>query len=162
VSALAISAPLPRARATRREQNAGFPVAGLTDPNPADGSAFGKAPNNAGTLVPAILPSNRSTAQGLLLMTQYPKPTLSDPCANLNWTASLNTQRLGAKKMPVATSSDQEPHLDAEIHPGCLDPWDTFCRLWLGSNPSVSSMNLGITWPHSRRQTDQDHWFETW
>jgi carboxypeptidase family protein len=71
--------------------NAGFPVAGLTDPNPADGSAFGLAPNNAGTLVPAILPSDRTTSQGLLLMTQYPKPTLSDPCANENWTASLNT-----------------------------------------------------------------------
>ncbi len=71
--------------------NAGFPVAGLTDPNPADGSAFGKAPNNAGVMVPAILPPDRSTAQGLLLMTQYPKPTLADPCANLNWTASLNT-----------------------------------------------------------------------
>src|SRR6266849_6071018 len=43
---------------TGGNNNAGFPVAGLTDPNPADGSAFGKAPNNAGTLVPAILPSN--------------------------------------------------------------------------------------------------------
>ena len=76
---------------TGGNNNAGFPVAGLTDPNPADGSAFGTAPNNAGTLVPAVLPANRVTAQGLLLMTQYPKPTLSDPCANLNWTASLNT-----------------------------------------------------------------------
>jgi len=70
--------------------NAGFPNAGLKDPNPADGSAFGLAPNNAGTMVPAILPSNRTTSQALLLMTQYPKATLSDPCANLNWTASLN------------------------------------------------------------------------
>ncbi len=76
---------------TGGNNNAGFPVAGLKDPNPADGSAFGLAPNNAGTMVPAILPSDRSTAQGLLLMTQYPKATLSDPCANLNWTASLNT-----------------------------------------------------------------------
>ena len=71
--------------------NAGFPVNGLKDPNPADGSAFGLAPNNSGTMVPAILPSDRTTSQGLLLMTQYPKPTLSDPCANNNWTASLNT-----------------------------------------------------------------------
>src|SRR5229473_1680595 len=72
--------------------NAGFPVAGLTDPNPTDpGGAFGKAPNNAGTMVPAILPTGRTTSQALLLMTQYPAPTLSDPCTNLNWTQSLNT-----------------------------------------------------------------------
>ncbi len=71
--------------------NAGFPVNGLTDPNASDpGGAFGKAPNASGTMVPAILPSGRTTSQGLLLMTQYPKPTLSDPCANQNWTASLN------------------------------------------------------------------------
>jgi len=71
--------------------NAGFPVNGLTDPNASDpGGAFGKAPNANGTMVPAILPSGRTTSQGLLLMTQYPKPTLSDPCINQNWTASLN------------------------------------------------------------------------
>jgi len=70
--------------------NAGFPVNGLKDPNPSDGSAFGLARNNAGTMVPAILPQNRTTSQALLLMTQYPAPTLSDPCANLNWTKSLN------------------------------------------------------------------------
>jgi carboxypeptidase family protein/TonB-dependent receptor-like protein len=70
--------------------NAGFPVNGLHDPNPADGSAFGLAPNNAGTMVPAILPADRTTSQAFLLLTQYPKPTLSDPCANFNWTASLN------------------------------------------------------------------------
>lgn len=76
---------------TGGNNDAGFPVNGLTDPNPGDpGGPFGMAPNNAGTLVPAILPSGRSTSQALLLMTQYPSPTLSDPCANLNWTASLN------------------------------------------------------------------------
>lgn len=69
---------------------AGFPFNGLTDPNPADGSAFGKAPNSAGTMVPAILPADRMTTQAQLLMTQYPKPTLSNPCVNQNWTASLN------------------------------------------------------------------------
>lgn len=71
--------------------SAGFPVAGLKDPNPADGSAFGTAPNNAGTMVPAVLPANRVTSQGQLLMTQYPQPTNSNPCVNENWTASLNT-----------------------------------------------------------------------
>src|ERR1700687_3282038 len=77
---------------TGGNNNAGFPVAGLTDPDPTHaGGTFGLAPNNAGTPVPAILPAGRVTAPGLLLLTQYPKPTLSDPCANLNWTASLNT-----------------------------------------------------------------------
>jgi len=72
--------------------NAGFPVNGLTDPNPGDpGGPFGMAPNSFGTMVPAIVPSTRTTSQALLLMTQYPKPTLSDPCVNLNWTQSLNT-----------------------------------------------------------------------
>ena len=70
--------------------NAGFPVNGLTDPHPSDGTAFGLARNNAGTMVPAILPADRTTSQALLLMTQYPAPTLSDPCANSNWTKSLN------------------------------------------------------------------------
>ncbi|PYT55570.1 MAG: hypothetical protein DMG43_02690 [Acidobacteria bacterium] len=70
--------------------NAGFPVNGLTDPHPSDGTAFGLARNNAGTMVPAILPQDRTTSQALLLMTQYPAPTLSDPCTNLNWTKSLN------------------------------------------------------------------------
>jgi hypothetical protein len=72
--------------------NAGFPVNGLTDPNPGDpGGAFGMARNSFGTMVPAIVPSGRTTSQGLLLMTQYPAPTISDPCVNLNWTKSLNT-----------------------------------------------------------------------
>jgi hypothetical protein len=72
--------------------NAGFPVNGLTDPNPGDpGGAFGMARNSFGTMVPAIVPSGRTTSQGLLLMTQYPVPTISDPCVNLNWTKSLNT-----------------------------------------------------------------------
>jgi len=72
--------------------NAGFPVNGLTDPNPGDpGGAFGTARNSFGTMVPAIVPSGRTTSQGLLLMTQYPAPTISDPCVNLNWTKSLNT-----------------------------------------------------------------------
>lgn len=72
--------------------NAGFPVNGLTDPNPGDpGGPFGLAPNSFGTMVPAIMPAGRTTSQGLLLMTQYPVPTISDPCVNLNWTKSLNT-----------------------------------------------------------------------
>jgi Carboxypeptidase regulatory-like domain len=75
-----------------KSNNAGFPVNGLNDPNPGDpGGPFGMAPNSFGTMVPAIIPSTRSTSQGLLLMTQYPAPTISDPCVNLNWTKSLNT-----------------------------------------------------------------------
>jgi hypothetical protein len=72
--------------------NAGFPVNGLNDPNPGDpGGPFGMAPNSFGTMVPAIIPNTRTTSQALLLMTQYPAPTISNPCTNLNWTASLNT-----------------------------------------------------------------------
>ena len=72
--------------------SAGFPTQGLNDPNPGDpGGPFGMAPNSFGTMVPAIIPSTRTTSQALLLMTQYPAPTLSNPCTNLNWTKSLNT-----------------------------------------------------------------------
>lgn len=71
--------------------SAGFPVNGLTDPANGAGGAFGMAPNSSGTMVPAIIPSTRMTSQSTLLMSQYPTPTLSNPCTNLNWTHSLNT-----------------------------------------------------------------------
>ena len=77
---------------TGGNNNAGFPVNGLTDPDPTHtGGNFGTAANNAGTPVPAIIPQARIAAPALLLLQQYPKPTLSNPCTNLNWTASLNT-----------------------------------------------------------------------
>jgi hypothetical protein len=60
--------------------NAGFPVLGLHDPAGPAGN------HNFGTKLPAA----NITSQSLLLLTQYPNATLSDPCANLNWTASLN------------------------------------------------------------------------
>src|SRR5712692_9778181 len=67
-----------------------FPSAGLTDPNPAElGGPF--TVGAGGPNVPDVIPQARLTAQALLLMTQYPAPTLSDPCTNLNWTQSLNT-----------------------------------------------------------------------
>jgi len=67
----------------------GFPAAGLSDPNPGDpGGPFTIAP---GTSVPDVIPQSRLTSQGLLLMTQYPAPTISNPCVEQNWTKSLNT-----------------------------------------------------------------------
>ena len=67
-----------------------FPAAGLKDPNPGDpGGPFTIKPG--GPNVPDVIPQSRLTSQGLLLMTQYPQPTLSNPCVNLNWTKSLNT-----------------------------------------------------------------------
>ncbi len=60
--------------------DSGVFVPGLHDPAGPTGNF------NFGTSLPAA----NVTSQGLLLMTQYPSPTLSDPCANLNWTASLN------------------------------------------------------------------------
>src|SRR5437773_5205146 len=67
-----------------------FPTGGLTDPNPGDpGGPFTVAAG--GPNVPDVIPQSRLTTQGLLLMTQYPAPTISDPCVNLNWTKSLNT-----------------------------------------------------------------------
>ena len=65
---------------TGGNNNAGFPVLGLADPAGPAGN------HNFGTMLPAA----NVTSQALLLMTQYPAPTLSDPCANLNWTKSLN------------------------------------------------------------------------
>jgi len=50
--------------------------------------------------VPAILPSNRSTAQGLLLMTNNPKPTLCLTHAPLELARFADTPTIGAKKMP--------------------------------------------------------------
>src|SRR6266705_125313 len=67
-----------------------FPSGGLTDPNPGDpGGPF--TVGAGGPNVPDVIPQSRLTTQGLLLMTQYPAPTISDPCVNLNWTKSLNT-----------------------------------------------------------------------
>src|SRR5882724_9952977 len=67
-----------------------FPAGGLTDPNPGDpGGPF--TVGAGGPNVPDVIPQSRLTSQGLLLMTQYPAPTISDPCVNLNWTKSLNT-----------------------------------------------------------------------
>ena len=67
-----------------------FPSGGLTDPNPGDpGGPF--TVGAGGPNVPDVIPQSRLTSQGLLLMTQYPAPTISDPCVNLNWTKSLNT-----------------------------------------------------------------------
>jgi hypothetical protein len=66
---------------TNGNNNLGFPVAGLHDPAGPVGN------NSLGTSVPA----NRQNSVGLLLMKMYPSPTLSDPCASRNWTASLNT-----------------------------------------------------------------------
>ena len=67
-----------------------FPAGGLTDPNPGDpGGPF--TVGAGGPNVPDVIPQSRLTTQGLLLMTQYPAPTISDPCVNLNWTKSLNT-----------------------------------------------------------------------
>ena len=67
-----------------------FPSAGLTDPNPGDpGGPF--TVGAGGPNVPDVIPQSRLTTQGLLLMTQYPAPTISDPCTNLNWTKALNT-----------------------------------------------------------------------
>src|SRR5712664_776995 len=67
-----------------------FPSGGLKDPNPGDPvgpfTVGAGGPNK-----PDVIPQSRLTTQALLLMTQYPAPTLSDPCANLNWTHSLNT-----------------------------------------------------------------------
>ena len=67
-----------------------FPAAGLKDPNPGDiGGPF--TVGAGGPNVPDVIPQTRIAAPALILMTQYPKPTLSNPCTNLNWTASLNT-----------------------------------------------------------------------
>jgi hypothetical protein len=67
-----------------------FPAGGLTDPNPGDpGGPF--TVGAGGPNVPDVIPQSRLTSQGLLLMTQYPAPTLSDPCVNQNWTKALNT-----------------------------------------------------------------------
>jgi len=67
-----------------------FPSGGLKDPNPGDpGGPF--TVGAGGPNKPDVIPQSRLTTQALLLMTQYPAPTLSDPCANLNWTHSLNT-----------------------------------------------------------------------
>ncbi|MGB4785184.1 MAG: carboxypeptidase regulatory-like domain-containing protein [Candidatus Acidiferrum sp.] len=60
--------------------NSGVFVPGLHDPAGPSGNF------NFGTSI-----VGNTTSQALLLMTQYPAPTLSDPCTNLNWTKSLNT-----------------------------------------------------------------------
>ena len=66
-----------------------FPSGGLKDPNPSDpGGPFTIAP---GTSVPDVIPATRVTTQSTLLMSEYPAPTLSNPCTNLNWTKSQNT-----------------------------------------------------------------------
>ena len=66
----------------------GFPAGGLTDPDPGNPNPFTAAPSTPGIV--DVIPKERLSPAGQLLLTQYPAPTSSNPCVFNNWTKSLN------------------------------------------------------------------------